>query len=655
MRIIDNKLYIEYAEMIQSGVAEGTLKSATQRNSVNWKFINDPEDKRKVLVSYEDLKKEYKDKVEARYGNPYEYLAKMPLRGMVKYDSKAEQYYMQYRYSPENGTEAMLPLPIEHVKKYTWAASWLNMLKEFNEDKKTLKSLLNLTLDQFYKHLFELLKTDNIDLPTSYRRLAEARKKYEAEGYDSLIDWRFGKKLAAKVKDEVSSSMLLEMIAHHNQFDDVFISLQYNKWAKDNDYKTIVPATVGEWRRKYAYKLVMYREGNAALKGKYLPQVKGMRPSFPLALLESDDNELDLLYLEVDREKGDKHSARYVAIVVVDSFNDYVLGYAYAQELKKELIKEAYRNAMHHIKELTGNWYLPHETKTDNWAIAYAKPFYDNLGHHFKTPVGSKNRGYIENFFGSKHWKLAMKWGADNYTGNNITAKNRGVNMDALANHKKERPLVGKESVAQLENFFHRLRVMPDSSGFSKQHQWLEAWKNLDDSKKRLITDEQYLLKVGEQHLSKNGELPSLTNRGMEIQLNNQKFSYDIVGGLPTEHIGKKLHLYYDPLDMNKVLLTDNNTVRLMGESATFHSKAMADHTEGSRTALNKVFDAKRAAVERIVSDSERRKNVLESAAFAAETALKEGIMTKEIKQKAERIMLETHTEHKEYNAYDLM
>lgn len=651
MKLIDNVLWIEFSEALEAGIPSNTISVARHRKSPSWSFMNDPADRRKVLIEYERMKPDYQKKIEGRFGNPYENVARQPIRNLIKWDNKAEEFFLTYRYGENK------PLPIEHVKKYTGAANFLNMLRDVTADKKALKDLLKLTIEKFYTYAIEIITADSIDLPTSYRRLLAKRKDYETNGYASLIDWRFGNTLAAKVKDELSEATLLKMISHHNQYDDVFIQWQYNKWASENGYKAIDAATVGVWRRKKEHEIVMHREGNASLKNKFLRQAKGSRPSAPLYLVESDDNFLDLLFADPENPSADR---RYVAFVVSDSYNDYPLGYSYYLQgsLSKgqtiDMIRAAYINAMYYVRSITGQWFLPHELKTDNWAIASLEPFYKSIGNYVKTPVGSKNRGFIEQMFGSPHWKRCLKAGAINYTGNNVTAKHRGVNMEALARSRKERPLIGDEATTQIESFFHRLRHMPQSNGISKHDQWLNAFNALPEESKRPANDEQFLLKFGIEHQPKNNELPRITNRGVEPQIGGIRYSYDIEGGLPMEHVGKKVHVLYDPFDMSRVLITDFEQVRLIGREARLSPRALADAHTGSRAYLNAILEEKKDAVERIAARSERRDLVLTEAGIDPETLLNSGVMVKEVKQDAERRMLSEMVEHREFNEDDL-
>lgn len=658
MKIVNDMLYIEYTELLACGVSDNTLKSAKLRKSPSWQFIEDPDDRRRVLISYEKMTKPYKDKVILRFGNPYDYMAKQPIWSMVSHDINAERFYIEYQYGSGK------TLPLEHIERYTATASFSNMLLNVQENKKDLvKGFLKLkSIEQFWVLVYEIIESNNkLELPTSYRRLLAKLDKYKADGYSSLIDWRFGNNNPAKVKDETAEAVLLEMLAHGNQYDDVIIAYQYNLWAKENGYETILPPTVGDWRRKREHEIIMYREGNMAFNEKYIKQAKGFRPTFPLALVESDDNHLDLLFVDMNDMGGSKYYNKYKAILVVDSYNDYILGYAYSMDLSIELVKAAYYNAMYHIRELTGGWYLPHETKTDRWALATLRPFYESMGKYFDTPVGSKHRGYIEQLFRTPHWKRCLKIGANNYTGNNLTARSRGVNIDSMELAKKDRPQIGDEAAEQIEQFVYRLRHMPyltrsGGAQYSKQQQWLQAWSATPDEQKRPISDMQFLLKFGVEHNYK-GEGISITNRGVEPMLLGEKRSYDLAE-YNMEHIGKKVSIYYDPADLSKVLVTDGGKIRLLAYDAmqNANSRALVDSSEGRRTYLNTILNQKREQVAKASAASDRRKEVLSNNNVSAESILLSGVV-KELKQPAEakilQIMLTGKSDEDEQSIWD--
>ena len=144
-------------------------------------MIPSPTDRRSPLVKYETLRAEHQQKIQAKFGNPYEYMAKEPIRKMVKPDFKAEDHFRSYRFDNDKS------LSYEHQKKYSIAASWLNMCIEITNNKKAFKEI-GINRAEFWIHVCDLIKTQEVDLPTSYQRLINKIDEYKEKGYDlSLI------------------------------------------------------------------------------------------------------------------------------------------------------------------------------------------------------------------------------------------------------------------------------------------------------------------------------------------------------------------------------------------------------------------------------------------------------------------------------------
>lgn len=324
---------------------------------------------------------------------------------------------------------------------------------------------------------------------------------------------------------------------------------------------------------------------------------------------------------------------------------------------------------MYHIKELTGDWYTFHELKCDRWNSKALQPYYQSLGRYIQTPVGSKHRGYIEPFFGSILWKRCIKTatvetlhketlegfktlqGVSNYTGNNITAKHRGVNMEVVKQSKAIRPTV-QQGIQQLETFFNLLRTMPNRHGVNKQAEWLKAWNNCPTENKILLTWEQVIKRFGVEH-NHRGEGISITNRGVEPVLMGTKRSYDLPADIIARCIGLKVVVYYDPYDVNTVLvetmhkLVDDKEphegfktlqgveLRIMATESVLQPRALIDATANSRTYLNAVLDSRMEVVETYSRASEERKALLKRHQIEATDILLEGVTSKELMQEA--------------------
>lgn len=649
-------LFLEPFDYTESGISSDTVRNAMFRKFKNWHLVKDPDDNRVTLVGYEKLSDENKQKVRNRWGNPYDCIASEPIKKMLQHDDETEKLFLAYRY---NGNQI---LHIKRVKQYTRAITWVKLLKEVREAKYQPIKKLGIRIPEFFKHVDALMQQEKRngqnkeyegreqlpgDFGSSQKRLEEKTDAYIKTGYTFIIDKMYGNQLAAKVSDEISEAKLLTYIEDPRQFDDVMVCMMYNLWAKENNYKIIGPATVGNWRRDHESEITMGRYGNNAMNEKFIRQVKGFRPSFPLALVEHDDNNLDFLFNSNDGYQFNK----YVAIVVRDSNTDLVLGKSYrmAQSPVAEMVYHAYLDAMYYIRSLTGGWYLPFELKGDRWLISSLEPFYDKIGKWVKPAKGNKHRGYIEQSFGNDHWKRCQQLISEgNWTGNNMTAKNRGVNPDLLGVRVKQKlgPSVGEEAELQIENFFHMLRHMPDfkrdqMNAPSKEQKFLTLWETLTIEQKRPITDEQFLLTFGIKH-NPQGRSITINNRGVEPQIGNQKYSYDLPESwMYNDLIGEAVNVYYDPFDFSRVLVTNGADIRFIAKTAQLTPRALADTYTGSRTFLNYLLSEKKDQVKKAAAASEKRKQLVGNSRLNPEAMLQGGVMIKEIKNQAEQAMIE--------------
>ena len=629
LKFIDDKLYLGFADMVQAIVCatgrekekvEVYLRKAKSTGTKCWTFINDPDDRRRVLVRYEDLKDDYKKMVKELFGNPYDHMAKEPIKKMVQPDHKAEAFFLAYTYNDNKF------LPTEHISKYVKAASWLNMLNAINQNKKLIKKQLNLNLDQFWCHVCDIIKSEGIDLPASYQRLRNKMTEYQQKGYACIIDWRFGNSLAKKIDEEV----LKKLLEHPNQYDDVMLCYLYNNWAKQNGKEVIGPRIVGVRRKEWEHEIIAGREGWSAFNEKYVRQVKGLpaRTMHPLALVESDDYNFNYYFTDADMPGSGKDLQRYVGYIVADSSLGLVLGasYRHAKAPVFDMVRIAWIDAMYYIRSITGGneWYLPFEVKADHWNRKNAFPYFNSIARFVKPAVGNKHRGYIEQLFGSEHAKRAEKLAAHNelnYNGNNLTARNAGVNKEVLKANAKRRPLTGDNASEQINRFLYYMRNIPsitknDLEAPSREAVWKQRWNALSNDHKRAITDMQFLHLFGFTHAPQGRSL-TITNRGVEPVICGNKYSYDLPDYVNMQHlIGSKVSVVYDPYDMSRVLVTDHENIRFVAREANLQPRALVYQYDGSRKALDMILNEKKAQVQKVAALAAARTHNIDSKAI---------------------------------------
>ncbi|MCC6290160.1 MAG: hypothetical protein IT249_19955 [Chitinophagaceae bacterium] len=654
--IINGELFIGMSALKNVGISVGYYMKEKSIGNNRLIFINHPNDNRLIYVSFETMSNKHKDIIRTFYGNPYECVARQPVRDLIIKNEDVLQSLLRYRYGGDN-----MALPVKRVKQYSRAADIISALIKIDDLRNKPIKEMNLTIPEFYNHLIAIIKEEQVNgscnkydgyyqlydrFPARYDSLRCKVAEYKKQGYHCLISKQYGNEAALKIKEDDSKDLLIELLKNPLQYDDVLIAMLYNTEAQKNGWKAITDQTVGNWRSKFGFEISLTRNGNNIFNERYIREVKGLKPSTPLRLVEHDDNNLDFLYQ--DEKKYQYH--RYVAIVVSDSYCNLVLGKSIIQADTPQTwqVQHAYIDAMYYIRSLAGGWFMPFEIKADKWASADLQPLYQRIAKYVPPSHGNKHRGYIEQLFGSPIWKRAQKLVSQgNWSGNNISSKNRGFNPDmlTLSAKDKSRPMIGEDAELQIEQFFYLLRHMPDfkrteMNAKSKEQKWLEAWSKMSDEDKRPITDEQFLLTFGITHSPKHQDTIRITNRGIEPQINKVKYSYDLPEAwMYNKLCGAAVQVIYDPYDMSRVLITDNKGIRFIAKNAQLAPRALKDHYTGSRTFLNSILEDKKKQVKEVVRLDAKRKKVNTNHAMALLQAGQ--VLPKEIKNAAEQKQIE--------------
>lgn len=650
MKTQNGILYLEFAEYVPQIIGKSLYD--WQRNQKTIRTLGRGGNGNPVLIEWESIPAKYQVKfkkincenrcekcrnyiMDSCEWNPYEAAVVAPLKNRLTTDYKAQQYYISYRF--ENGSS----LKPEHIESYTNAASWLNLLQDLSNKPSIVKQEMNLSIGQFWDTVCKIFDRDKVCLPTSYKRLRMKLQDYQTVGYDVMISGKFGNQAAAKVNDAVSKSVLLEMIAHPHQFDDVYIQQEYNKWAQQNGYKTIDVATVGVHRRDNEHKIKYFREGENEYNKSHNLNIPRNRPSQPLFLINSDDNNLDMYFIDVDLTGSGKYFTKLVLIVVTDCYNDYVLGYSWriAASPVIEMVQTAYLDAVYQVKKLTGDFHLWHEIKTDRWSLKTLRPFYENQA--FFNPQKFKNAKskYIEQAFGEQWHDVLKKF--NGYSGHNISSKNRGVNPDWIVANKKNNYTLAEAGIV-MECIINELRNLPGKvdKSITRQQEWLNGWAAMPEEHKRKVSDEFILSRFGSEHLVRNKKYPNeITNNGVKLQIENVKYQYLLPKELHQQLIGTSVRVIYDVIDMSRVLLVNEDKgIRIVAHNFDRTPGAAKDFGTGDRKLLTKYQDIKRYNIRQITDAQISRRELLKEHGVNVDAMLQigSGNMIKEAAKMAE-------------------
>ncbi len=638
MEYIDNKLCLEYSELVPVIINRDNFHH--HKRNGNFKVLNGRSCLGKsIMIDYESIKpKKHKDAVKNYYGDPYIYISRQPILRSLDYDYKAEAFYQNYilpnadKLPNSNYTINDKP-QINYVERYTVAATWLNMLIRLTSDKAALKRELNISMGKFWETACGMIKSKKVDLPATYKRLKLKIKDYQLNNYASLIDThKFGNSYSKKVIGEVAEAFLKEMLSLRNKHSDHTIALEYGKWAITQNLKPITPEAVSYRRKKWHNELLLEREGLTKTYTKLSKQARRKRPSAPLLFVNSDDNVLDIYF----KAPGNDWF-RPVVYVVIDTFNDYVLGYAMGASVTKELVKEAYRNANRHVMELTGSSYMWQQLQTDRWGISgknttEIEHFYNSMATF--TPAGLKNSQakYIERSFGTIWHTALKKLFPRNYSGHNLTAKqklNPDTQKPAYFPHIDDAPVM----VAQfIEALRHSKRT---DCELTRQQEWLQAFEASDKSKKRLLSTEQRLQIFGKRH----SHLNRIESKGLTPTLLGQPRIYELSQAMIFENIDKKVQVIYDEHDLSTILITDDKGLRFLAHNYKLLPSAIADYEDGDYERIQLLLKEKKTLQPKIQALIDGRKNILERAKIDAESRLKAGVLVKELNHKDQMLI----------------
>lgn len=514
-------------------------------------------------IIYETLPQEYKDKVIARYGNPYglNRLYEL-LNGLYSFDYKAFDYYRDYK------TESGRSLPINGTdwpKELAKAASWMNVVcglsnKTYSIAKHEYKEL---RADE-YKPLRLLLESNKIWLPYSYDKLMARRKQYLGKNgmpdpiYDCLIPKTLENTNSLALNDDQLTVLkTIYSNAGSRQMDFTWVATKFRLVCVAKDWRLkngklikLTPEAVADYLFDHKKQTIVLKKGKKAFAKTFAIKQILERPSAPMYFVCHDGWDAELFYQKkvevIDKKTGlpkkvHKWWLRKVIVAVVDKYNDMLLGWAIGDIENSDLINEAYMHAMQFINANTGSYHLPWEIKSDNFGTAAFKDTMVKLtgDAEMVSPitVGNHNDNPMEawfNWFNNKYCKEFQNW-----SGYNIT-NGESNNKELIEMIKHQLPTEDKV-VADL-NF------LLETERNSRLEPWHKALTCLPATDKRIVSRENYLLDFG------NTTKFTLRNNGFEPQIDGESYWFIDLNHRLMDYIGSRFTLYYDKKDLSTIL-----------------------------------------------------------------------------------------------------
>lgn len=543
-----------------------------------------------ALVLHSSLSQDWKDSLTLKFGNPKTEIKRSFFASHYEADRKAFDFFAAYTYGADNKK-----LDLKFIETYTYNASVLNAVINCKTNRKAYIKALGATQIDIWQSLtndVNCFREVEHNLPTTSRGLRIRYNEYVKHGYVSLISGRLQNQNASKVKDDDQLALIDELLAKHTNLDYTQVANIYNSVAERLYWKTITPQTVAN--RKTESNLVVYagRNGANALSNYVLMQNKRTAPTKPMLYWTLDGWDAELLYQKTGLDKNGKKVTtchnRLTAVMVVDPYNKYIIGYAIGTHENPALIKAALRNAFQHSQELFGDYYRPYQLQCDRYQIKALTPLYEACSSHF-TPTKVKNAKskIIEPFFNRFNKEYCQI--LDNWSGHNVDSGSKNQPNDEYMNKIKnqfpDEYGCRKQLIAAIE-----------MDRAKKQAAYVSQWSDVESKFKSELTLPMYLRYLGETTSYTN----RLQGQGLTPTINGQTLTYDSFD----LNFRKLAHLdwavQYDPQDLSQVLVTNANSrngklVEVVGtyefllEQKHIQPMALAERTEGDALRLSEV------------------------------------------------------------------
>lgn len=536
-----------------------------------------------ALVEYSSLPDRFRVAVEAKVGNPY---LQTVLRGLLG-ESAADAEWL-------NGCE----LDSKTRSRLMREARYMQAM--WRLDSMSRREKLELTgarrIEDIWEGWARLVVDDaGVKLPKAVKGLKRVYKAYKdarnsgVAGISTRVHKNRGNAHRAKITTKTQEAALMELRAHMNNFNFEQLTNLYNSLAEAEGWPKVTRQTVRNHfegaRHQIAY---AGRRGRQAYETQIEVHMRRNRPSAPLYFVSVDGWDAELLYRKDVVKNGQlvtTYHNRLVVVVVLDPFNYYPWGYAIGERETAALIQAAFVNGMQHSYELTGQYMVPWQVQSDNFARSAMSDFYEKFVHMW-TPARVRNAKAkpVESYFNQINTKYAQLY--PNWSGHNITSS-------AKNQPNKELKSLVKRDFPDAQGVRVQIAGIMEAERKQKQAEWLEHMQQLAGDDVRTISRAYFL----EQFGSQTGYTNKLTSEGICPTIEGVQMAYNLLDETfqTLRHIDWTVH--YDTNDLSNVLVTGNEgQYRYMVQEAPTVHMALKDATAESHAARQEVeqFNAMR-------------------------------------------------------------
>jgi hypothetical protein len=546
MQLIQDILYLDWAELEAFGVPFKTIDSGTMRNrngnGKSWVSVKDPADGRRNLVRYDSIPaatfKTYQlpsvDSLKATLAKQTQKEGKVRLLSMLPaLSAEAINQLGNYRIKREvlqPGTgelqlKDMGGLPSNKLQGYLNEARWLELCMlpvwKVATERKRLSGFA--TAKETMAWIAETANEYGVKLPKAYSQLLAKIENYKAQGIISLVHKAYANRNAEKV-NELGEALLMQLAADRRKPNSLQVAEAYERAVAESNglLSPVSDSTIKRWLRnpEIAQQIVLNRDGYSAWKNTYQYKMKGRRPSFSDAIWYIDGTKHNIYYRETRRGQQSV-AAKLNMIAVLDGHTDAMVGWVITEKENNITIGEAVRHAI----KRAGN-VLPHQFlyDQDSANLAFFKNNY--IGTHWPAMANNGESKLIERAFGRFQDTVLRGW--HSFTGMNITAKSSRSRVNNAKTSEDEhlklpisRLPSREEAIAIAEKALRIWNSTLTANGKTRWENYMEGKREEPAMRVSEMEDMQMFWQFRESSVQ-------YSNNGLIIERNKVKYSYEV-------------------------------------------------------------------------------------------------------------------------------
>lgn len=546
MKSIGSTLYLECADMKRVGVGYNTLKSARKRGTAGYTIIDDPADKRRILVAYNDLRPDVKQVVDAVFGNAIKDQGQSDLLSLL--ETRSEDVQTLRDHILADGTR----LTDEAIEKYVRACSYLRLLGD--TPRAVQKHLGYPTVQAWHQAITACFSAEGVDLPRTYAPMRRKLREFAQQGALAVVSGKWGNSnrriIAGAIED-----FLISVYALPTKPDVEKVMVRYAEVAKEKGWPMLSREAV--WthlhrRPEVKRRWYLGRHGKAAWNALYSHENKRSRPTFREAMWCSDGTKLNLFYRTAGKVPM---AAKMQVYVVMDVYSEVILGWSLGWSERFDMQQAAMRQA------LTRSQAKPLQLLYDGQGghkKADAQDFFDRATKlHFPSQPRNPQAKMVESLIG--RWQKEVLRDEWYFTGQNIQSKrlDSKPNIDFIQAHINDLP-----GVEELPAIVERLVDQWNN----REHPHFKMSRNMAyDTSINPHAVELDVLDMVNLFWHITAQPIRYRKNGITLQVGEQRHTFEVydADGHPDEefrarHIGSEFLVKYDLEDFSYVMLYES-------------------------------------------------------------------------------------------------